>query len=90
VARLEAAKRAPPSGLPPALGGSGLRVVAQKRPLFPHEAAAGEFDVVRYRPAEISVYECRLPRGVSFDGEVQPHSFAFDCVFGESAGNDDV
>lgn len=87
-----------------AVVGGGLRVVCRKRPLFEHEAAACEIDVVHCGkvaagtagvaadgPAEaVTVYECRLPLGVGFDGEMQPHSFGFDRVFGEAATNDEV
>jgi kinesin family protein 2/24 len=68
-----------------------VRVVMRKRPLFDHERAKGEFDVITCMGSgKVAVHETRLPRGVGYDGELESHEFTFSHAFDSLSTNDEV
>lgn len=69
-----------------------VAVVVRVRPLFPHEAAKGEFNVISCGSGgtQVAVHVTSLPRGVGFDGELETHRFEAHHVFDDACSNDDV
>ena len=69
-----------------------VAVVVRVRPLFPHEAAKGEFNVISCGAGgtQVAVHLTSLPRGVGFDGELETHRFEAHHVFDDACSNDDV
>jgi len=67
-----------------------VRVCVRRRPLFPHERRAGEFDVLsRAGNDAIVVHDCRM-RPDCRNLLINHHSFTFDRVFDEEATTDEV
>eukprot|EP01043_Picozoa_sp_COSAG02_P056054 COSAG02_NODE_6591_length_3474_cov_2.032593_1_plen_760_part_00 len=69
-----------------------VAVVVRVRPLFPHETAKGEFNVISCGAGgtQIAVHLTSLPRGIGFDGELETHRFEAQHVFDDACSNDDV
>lgn len=66
-----------------------VRVCVRKRPIFPHEEAQGEFDVVTCLPGRVVVHDARMHPDMR-NMFMNHHDFAFDETFGETCNNDDV
>ena len=86
----------PPELLPAELGpahsdngSASVRVCIRRRPIFPHEMKAGEFDVVSCDGRAIVVHDCRL-RPDCRNLIINHTTFRFDRVFDESATSDMV
>eukprot|EP01062_Namystynia_karyoxenos_P082114 TRINITY_DN9188_c0_g1_i1.p1 TRINITY_DN9188_c0_g1~~TRINITY_DN9188_c0_g1_i1.p1 ORF type:complete len:926 (+),score=259.86 TRINITY_DN9188_c0_g1_i1:101-2779(+) len=73
----------------------GTRVCVRKRPIFPHETAQGEFDVISTAGvtdgggAGVLIHDARMQADM-IHMYVDHHMFKFDAVFGDECSNDDV
>eukprot|EP00762_Andalucia_godoyi_P000621 ANDGO_05215.mRNA.1 Diatom spindle kinesin-1 len=66
---------------------SHISVVVRKRPLFPHETARGEFDVVSTSSRTITVHDCRLESDLK-KKYIDHHRYAFNRVYGDTQSTD--
>ncbi|EKX47591.1 hypothetical protein GUITHDRAFT_106577 [Guillardia theta CCMP2712] len=66
-----------------------IHVCVRKRPIFPHEINAGEYDVITCRKAGVFVHDARIHSDMRHLF-INHHSFDFDAVFDESAENSQV
>ena len=66
-----------------------LRVAVRRRPIFPHETGAGEFDVVSCKHKNIVIHDCRMHPDCRrlF---VSHNTFTFDRVYDEHCSSADV
>ena len=69
--------------------GAALRVAIRRRPIFPHETSAGEFDVVTCMHSSLCVHDCRLYPDCR-RLYINHSSFRFDRVFNEHASSAEV
>ncbi|KAI8471921.1 MAG: hypothetical protein J3K34DRAFT_520125 [Monoraphidium minutum] len=72
----------------PVPGDEPIQVFARKRPMFPEEAAAGEFDVVAASPHGLLVHAARMRPDLRTAFFATHYSPLF--AFGEAAANGDV
>ena len=70
-------------------GGRHLRIAVRRRPIFPHETNAGEFDVVTCTPTEVTIHDCRMHPDCR-RLYVGHNSFDFDRVYDQHASSRDV
>eukprot|EP00930_Biecheleria_cincta_P045683 TRINITY_DN31488_c0_g1_i1.p1 TRINITY_DN31488_c0_g1~~TRINITY_DN31488_c0_g1_i1.p1 ORF type:complete len:802 (-),score=165.93 TRINITY_DN31488_c0_g1_i1:202-2574(-) len=66
-----------------------LRVCIRKRPIFPHEREAGEFDVVTCLPGRVVIHDARMHPDM-IHMFMNHHDFGFDEAFGETHDNSAV
>ena len=71
------------------LSSGRLRVAVRRRPIFPHETGAGEFDVVSCKHKNIVIHDCRMHPDCRrlF---VSHNTFTFDRVYDEHCSSADV
>jgi kinesin family protein 2/24 len=89
VNRFRSKPFAAPPGTAVAHPASNLKVCIRKRPFFPHEHQAGEFDVISCLPERVVVHDARMQPDMR-NMFVNHHDFSFDEVFEETIDNEEV
>ncbi|KAL1503167.1 hypothetical protein AB1Y20_011226 [Prymnesium parvum] len=79
----------PSDGEKPSPNDERLRVCVRRRPIFPRERDAGEFDVLTCSPQRVVVSDCRMHPDCR-RLYVAHHSFGFDRVYDEHTSSEVV